>query len=84
VQDAAPASKIPVTFRRPTLRANRITPGQKLQASTRPSICRLTDPQPHWRCAEGEIDIVAAERQVLMICELKTRAMPAGTMVYPG
>jgi putative endonuclease len=28
----------------------------------------------NWRCAEGEIDIVAAERQVLVICEVKTRS----------
>jgi hypothetical protein len=26
----------------------------------------------NWRCADGEIDIVAAERQVLVICEVKT------------
>ena len=28
----------------------------------------------NWRCSEGEIDIVAAERQVLVICEVKTRS----------
>jgi putative endonuclease len=28
----------------------------------------------NWRCAEGEIDIVAAERQELVICEVKTRS----------
>lgn len=28
----------------------------------------------NWRCAEGEIDIVAVERQVLVICEVKTRS----------
>lgn len=28
----------------------------------------------NWRCAQGEIDIVAAERQVLVICEVKTRS----------
>ena len=28
----------------------------------------------NWRCAEGEIDIVAAELQVLVICEVKTRS----------
>jgi putative endonuclease len=28
----------------------------------------------NWRCAEGEIDIVAAERQVLVVCEVKTRS----------
>lgn len=27
----------------------------------------------NWRCAEGEIDIVARERDVLVICEVKTR-----------
>jgi putative endonuclease len=28
----------------------------------------------NWRCADGEIDIVAAERRVLVICEVKTRS----------
>ncbi|HUL27074.1 MAG TPA: YraN family protein [Streptosporangiaceae bacterium] len=28
----------------------------------------------NWRCAEGEIDIVAAEGRVLVICEVKTRS----------
>ncbi len=28
----------------------------------------------NYRCAEGEIDIVAAERQVLVACEVKTRS----------
>ena len=28
----------------------------------------------NWRCAEGEIDIVAAERRTLMVCEVKTRS----------
>ena len=28
----------------------------------------------NWRCAEGEIDIVAVERQVLVVCEVKTRS----------
>lgn len=28
----------------------------------------------NWRCALGEIDIVAAERQVLVVCEVKTRS----------
>jgi putative endonuclease len=27
----------------------------------------------NWRCADGEIDIVAAERQVLVVCEVKSR-----------
>ncbi len=28
----------------------------------------------NWRCAEGEIDIVAVERRVLVVCEVKTRS----------
>ncbi len=28
----------------------------------------------NWRCADGEIDIVAAERRALVICEVKTRS----------
>ena len=28
----------------------------------------------NWRCTEGEIDIVAAERQVMVVCEVKTRS----------
>ena len=28
----------------------------------------------NWRCSEGEIDIVARERDVLVICEVKTRS----------
>ena len=28
----------------------------------------------NWRCTEGEIDIVARERAVLVICEVKTRS----------
>lgn len=31
----------------------------------------------NWRCAEGEIDIVAVERGVLVICEVKTRTSAA-------
>jgi putative endonuclease len=27
----------------------------------------------NWRCADGEIDIVAAEKQVFVVCEVKTR-----------
>jgi putative endonuclease len=27
----------------------------------------------NWRCAEGEIDIVARDRDALVICEVKTR-----------
>lgn len=28
----------------------------------------------NWRCAEGEIDIVAADRRALVVCEVKTRS----------
>jgi putative endonuclease len=28
----------------------------------------------NWRCSEGEIDIMAAERRVLVVCEVKTRS----------
>ncbi len=28
----------------------------------------------NWRCADGEIDIVAVERYVLVVCEVKTRS----------
>jgi putative endonuclease len=28
----------------------------------------------NWRCADGEIDIVAADGQALVICEVKTRS----------
>jgi putative endonuclease len=28
----------------------------------------------NWRCAEGEIDIVAAEGDTLVVCEVKTRS----------
>ncbi len=28
----------------------------------------------NWRCSDGELDIVAAERRVLVICEVKTRS----------
>jgi putative endonuclease len=30
----------------------------------------------NWRCAEGELDIVAAERRTLVVCEVKTRSGP--------
>jgi putative endonuclease len=30
--------------------------------------------QRNWRCSQGEIDIVAAEGRVLVICEVKTRS----------
>lgn len=28
----------------------------------------------NWRCGEGELDIVAAERRTLVVCEVKTRS----------
>jgi len=28
----------------------------------------------NWRCADGELDIVAAERRTLVVCEVKTRS----------
>jgi len=28
----------------------------------------------NWRCAEGEVDIVAADRRALGVCEVKTRS----------
>ena len=28
----------------------------------------------NWRCATGEIDIVAVDRQVFVVCEVKTRS----------
>ncbi len=28
----------------------------------------------NWRCSEGEIDIVAADGRVLVVCEVKTRS----------
>ena len=28
----------------------------------------------NWRCAEGEIDIVAVERRTFVVCEVKTRS----------
>jgi putative endonuclease len=30
--------------------------------------------QTNWRCREGEIDIVAADGDVLVVCEVKTRS----------
>jgi putative endonuclease len=30
----------------------------------------------NWRCAAGELDIVAVERQTLVVCEVKTRSGP--------
>jgi putative endonuclease len=37
-------------------------------------MCRVTDPRPQLAVRGGKIDIVAAERQVLVICEVKTRS----------
>lgn len=31
----------------------------------------------NWRCRDGEIDIVAADRDVLVVCEVKTRSGPS-------
>jgi putative endonuclease len=28
----------------------------------------------NWRCADGEVDIVAVERQTFVVCEVKTRS----------
>jgi putative endonuclease len=28
----------------------------------------------NWRCGDGELDIVAAERRTLVVCEVKTRS----------
>ena len=28
----------------------------------------------NWRCSDGELDIVAVERHVLVVCEVKTRS----------
>jgi putative endonuclease len=28
----------------------------------------------NWRCAEGELDIVASDRRILVVCEVKTRS----------
>ena len=33
----------------------------------------LTIVATNWRCPDGEIDIIARERDVLVICEVKTR-----------
>lgn len=36
--------------------------------------CGLRLLDRNWRCAGGEIDIVAAERYALVVCEVKTRS----------
>ncbi len=35
--------------------------------------CGLRILDRNWRCADGEIDIVAVERQALVVCEVKSR-----------
>jgi putative endonuclease len=35
--------------------------------------CGLEVLDRNWRCRQGEIDIVAADRGVLVVCEVKTR-----------
>lgn len=35
--------------------------------------CGMQVLERNWRCKDGEIDIVAAEGEVLVICEVKTR-----------
>ncbi|MBV9093950.1 MAG: YraN family protein [Streptosporangiaceae bacterium] len=35
--------------------------------------CGLRILDRNWRCASGEIDIVATERHVLVVCEVKSR-----------
>ena len=35
----------------------------------------------NWRCADGELDIVAAERRTLVICEVKTRSGTNGWLL---
>jgi putative endonuclease len=38
----------------------------------------------NWRCAEGELDIVARDRDALVVCEVKTRRSGrAGTFEHP-
>jgi putative endonuclease len=34
----------------------------------------------NWRCAEGELDIIARDRDALVICEVKTRRTGRGGM----
>jgi putative endonuclease len=38
--------------------------------------CGLRILDRNWRSADGEIDIVATERQVLVVCEVKSRSGP--------
>lgn len=38
----------------------------------------------NWRCAEGELDIIARDRDALVICEVKTRRTGrGGTFEHP-
>ncbi|MCF6523274.1 YraN family protein [Streptomyces sp. JJ36] len=41
----------------------------------------MTVLERNWRCAEGEIDIIARERDALVVCEVKTRR--AGPFGHP-
>ena len=44
----------------------------------------MTVLERNWRCAEGELDIVARDRDALVICEVKTRrAGRGGTFEHP-
>ena len=43
----------------------------------------MTVLERNWRCAEGEIDIVARDGDALVVCEVKTRARGAGTFEHP-
>lgn len=38
--------------------------------------------QRNWRCGEGEVDIVARDRDALVICEVKTRRARHGGVLY--
>jgi putative endonuclease len=38
--------------------------------------CGLRILDRNWRCAHGEIDIVAVERRALVVCEVKSRTGP--------
>jgi putative endonuclease len=38
--------------------------------------CGLRILDRNWRCAQGEIDIVAVERRALVVCEVKSRTGP--------
>jgi len=58
-----------------TVNAKNTLGRQGEQAATeylRQSGLRILD--RNWRCSEGEIDIVAADRRALVVCEVKTRS----------